>query len=184
MAVIIFLILQQPATPPVDPDPYAGERVQRKLDETRRAVQSGRPHVLELNEAEVNSWLGKNLVFAEMPYEVEDVLEREASLEQVRSTVRNLQVNLSDDEVHAHVVFDFHGKDLKLEIRGKLSLLDGYLKLVPTGGKLGALPIPRAALDRAMSRVFNSPENREKFKVPDQVADLRVEDGEFRVVYR
>ena len=38
---------------------------------------------------------------------------------------------------------------------------DGYLTLETISGKLGFLPIPVAALNQAIQRVFNNPANRE-----------------------
>jgi len=78
-------------------------------------------------------------------------------------------------------VFDFHGKDLSLQLEGKLVMQGGYLRLIPTGGKLGSLPLPQATLESAAQRLFDAPENREKFRLPPHIRDIRVERGELIV---
>ena len=65
-----------------------------------------------------------------------------------------------------------------------MQFLDNYIRLKPTSGKLGSLPIPQMALDRAVRKMFESPENREKFKLPDEVADIRVENSEFVISFK
>lgn len=105
-------------------------------------------------------------------------------IEQVRSTVRDVKVQLIEDRVRAYVVFDFHGKDLSLQLEGKLHSADGYLRFEPLSGQFGAFPIPQSALETAVQRLMDSPENREKFKLPPQMADLRVENGEVVATYR
>ena len=39
-------------------------------------------------------------------------------------------------------------------------------------------------LDRAVSRLFDSPENRESFQLPPEIKDIRVMNGELIVAYR
>jgi hypothetical protein len=39
-------------------------------------------------------------------------------------------------------------------------------------------------VDRAVRRLFDSPENKEKFRLPPHIRDLRVENGEIVVSYR
>ncbi len=91
---------------------------------------------------------------------------------------------MDGDLVKAYVVFDFHGKDLSLQLEGHLHADDGYMHFDPTGGMLGSLPLPQSALDGAVSRLFSSPENREKMRLPADVSDLRVADSHLVVNYR
>ena len=81
-------------------------------------------------------------------------------------------------------MFDFHGKDLSLELDGHLSSQDGYLKFVPVAGKLGSLPLPQSTLDAAVAKMMASPENREKLKLPSDINDIQIQNGQAVVSYK
>jgi hypothetical protein len=46
------------------------------------------------------------------------------------------------------------------------------------------MPLPQTVLDEAVKRIFDSPENREKMKLPPEIADIHVENHELIVSYR
>jgi hypothetical protein len=46
------------------------------------------------------------------------------------------------------------------------------------------LPIPQSTLETAVRKMMELPENREKMRLPDELADLRVENGEIVVAYK
>jgi len=52
------------------------------------------------------------------------------------------------------------------------------------GGQIGSLPIPQSTLQTAVQKMMDSPENREKLKLPTEIADLRIENGELLATYR
>ncbi len=174
------------AEPPVvEADAQAAEHVEVKMREAEKALRAGRPAALRLNEAEVNHWLGKNLdVAANAPPDVEEMIGREASGDEISHAVQDVRMKLVGDQVQAYVAFDFHGKSMSLSVNGRVRTEDGYLRFEPTSGWLGSLPIPRAALSRAVDNAFSSPENREKLRLPEYVRDLAVEGGQFVVRYR
>jgi hypothetical protein len=99
------------------------------------------------------------------------------TVEEVRSSVTDVKIDLVADRVLAWVAFELYGKALSLELEGRLRTVDGHLWLEPSRGKLGSLPLPEATLQSAARRVFDSAENREKFRLPPEVADVRVEEG-------
>jgi hypothetical protein len=98
--------------------------------------------------------------------------------------MRDIKINLVGDLVHAYVLFNLYGKDISLELTGHLFVADGRLRLQPTSGKVGTMPIPKVTLDRAVSRLFDSPENQDKFLVPPEIKDIRVVNGELVVSYQ
>ena len=51
-------------------------------------------------------------------------------------------------------------------------------------GQIGSLPIPQSTLQSAMQRLMDSPENREKLKLPSDISDLRIENGEVVASYK
>lgn len=200
--LVVVLILKQAPPPTIDTDPEAAERMEAKLQRLRQARGFGQPHSLKLDEAEINTWLGANL--ARAPSDGEEPPEAssnprgqpspaagpppseaaEPTVEEVRSTVRDMKLDLLEDRVSAYLVFDFHGKDLSLLLEGRLRVQHGYLRLDPTRVQLGSLPMPQAAVERAVRRLFESAENREKFRLPPEIEDVRVQDHELVVTYR
>lgn len=201
-ALVLFLILYQSPPPNIDADPQAPQRLESKLQRLDRALRRGQPHTLRLDEAEVNSWLQSSLAQApgapgnsandnpspaapdQIPVLPGSEPTTEPTIEEVKSNVRDIKIDLVDDRVRAYVVFNLYGKDMSLLLEGRLRVEDGYLRLDPTAVKLGSLPIPQASVDRAVRRLFDSPENKEKFRLPPHIRDLRVEDGQIVVSYR
>jgi hypothetical protein len=106
------------------------------------------------------------------------------TIEQVQSSVKDVKVDMDGDLVKAYVIFDFHGKDLSLELDGHLGTENGYIKFIPVAGKLGSLPLPQSTLDSAVSKMMSSPENREKMKLPDDINDIQIVDGKAVVSYK
>jgi hypothetical protein len=105
-------------------------------------------------------------------------------IEQVRSSVKDVKVELIEDRVRAYVVFDFHGKDMTLQLEGKLGAEDGYLHFEPVAGQIGSLPIPRSTLEAAVAKMMESPENRQKLKLPNDMSGLKIENGEVVATYK
>jgi hypothetical protein len=106
------------------------------------------------------------------------------TIEQVQSSVKDVKVDMEGDLVKAYVIFDFHGRDLSLELDGHLGSQDGYVKFVPVAGKLGSLPLPQSTLESAVSKMMSSPENREKLKLPDDISDVQIVDGKAVLSYK
>jgi hypothetical protein len=106
------------------------------------------------------------------------------SVEEMQSAVKDVKVELIEDRARAYVVFDFHGKDMTLQLEGRLGAQDGYLRFDPLAGRLGALPIPQSTLESTVKRLMESPENREKLKLPEGVNGLKVENGEIVISYK
>ena len=99
------------------------------------------------------------------------------SIDQIQSSVKDVKVDMVGDMVKAYVIFDFHGKDLSLELDGHLSADSGYMKFVPVAGKLGSLPLPQSTLQAAVDKMMASPENREKLKLPADISDVQIQNG-------
>ena len=63
------------------------------------------------------------------------------TLEKVKSSIRDVKVELLEDSICVYAIFELHGMELSLEIEGRILVQDGYLRLEPTRGKLGSLPL-------------------------------------------
>ncbi|HEY6946223.1 MAG TPA: hypothetical protein VI431_13875 [Candidatus Acidoferrum sp.] len=196
-AAILTLILVLHKTPPplVETNPQAAARAEQKFEEAERAVANGQPATLRMDETELNSYLSSHLELsssdtAKPAPQIGQRGSPDASaptspdVEQMRSNVRDVKIQLTDDRVKAYVLFDVHGKDMSLQLEGRLGVQDGYLNFQPVSGQIGSLPIPQATLESAVHRLMESPENREKLKLPPQIADLHIENGEVVASYR
>jgi hypothetical protein len=106
------------------------------------------------------------------------------SLEDVQSTVKDVKVDMVGDLVKAYVIFDFHGKDISLELDGHLSAENGFMKFEPVSGKLGSLPLPQATLNAAVDKMMASPENRDKLRLPADISDIKIVDGKAVIQYK
>jgi uncharacterized protein YpmS len=183
-ALITLILLFHKTTPPqVETSPQAAARAEEKFEAVESAVASGQAATLRLDETELNSYLSTHLSSTgngtpngstPSPQEVE----------QMRSNVSDFKVQLIDDRVKAYVVFNVHGKDMTLQLEGRLGAQNGYLRLEPLSGQIGLFPIPQSALESAVQRMMDSPENREKLRLPSEISDLRIQNGEIVASYR
>ena len=194
-ALTLILVLHKTPPPPVATSTQAAARAEQKLQDVQRALAAGRPATLRMDEAELNSYLSSHLELsgkdAAKPAHAKDQQGTSdgagptpQNVEQMRSNVRDVKIQLVDDRVKAYVVFDVHGRALTLQLEGRLSAKNGYLNFEPVGGQIGSLPIPQSTLESAVRRLMKSPENREKLKLPPQIADLHIENGEVVAHYK
>lgn len=202
-AIITLLMVFHAAPPPIiATSPQAAARVEQKVEAVEQAVASGQPATLRLDQTELNSYLATHLDISPAPTKAANPTPSPAptdgatsgiptpsgtaaeQVEQVRSSVRDVKVELVDDRVRAYVVFDFHGKDMTLQLEGRLSATNGYLRFEPVSGQIGSLPIPQSTLETAMQKMMDSPENREKLKLPADISGLKIENGELLATYR
>jgi hypothetical protein len=203
-AAIITLLMLFHATPPpvIATSPQAAARVEQKVEAVEQAVATGQPATLRLDQSELNSYLATHLEISPAPSSQAPPSPNSApadgpasglpspsgttaeQVEQVRSSVRDVKVELVEDRVRAYVVFDFHGKDMTLQLEGRLFADNGYVRFQPVSGQIGALPIPQSALETAIQKMMDSPENREKLKLPPEISGLKIENGELLATYQ
>jgi hypothetical protein len=189
--ITIILLLHKVPPPPVQATPQAAARAEEKLTQVEQEVSHGQPATLRLDETELNSYLASHLDLASASGAAAAVpsapngpaAPTAADVEQVRSSVRDVKVQMEGDRVKAYVVFDMHGKDMTLELEGRLGSSNGYLRFEPVSGQIGSLPIPQSTLESAVQKLLDSPENREKLRLPADIADLRIENGELVATY-
>ncbi len=205
LAALVTLILLLHKTPPplVQSTPQAAARAEQKLEQVEQTVSEGQKATLTLDEGEVNSFLASRLESAKeatvnslgsggnsstpdvVPQgEEQNDTPSAADIAQVRNSVKDVKVQMEGDQVRAYVVFDVHGKDMTLNLVGKLGSQDGYLKFEPVSGQIGSLPLPQSTLEAAVKRIMDSPENREKLRLPDDVSDMHIENGQLVATYK
>jgi hypothetical protein len=200
LIIAILLVLHNSHPPQVTADPQVAQQAESKIEASESAAASGQPEPLHLNSSEVNSLLHQDLVLAPQPPALNPVAAPnpepqptsptpapaapDPTMEEVQSSVKDVKVTMHDDRVEAYVVFNVHGEDLSLDLEGKLGVNDGMLQFQPTQGTLGSLPMPQAALEAAVQKMLSSPENRDKLKLPPNIRDVRVQNGELVVDYK
>lgn len=207
LILCLILALHKSPAPNVPYDPAATARVRQQLAAADQAQASGQASQVHLDSTDVNSYLHDSLQLEGSP-PPSAATEQDTSsnqpangdaqapttpavtgtdpqtVEQVQSSVKEVTINMEGDLITAYVVFDFHGKDLSLELDGHLFTENGYLQFDPVSGKLGSLPLPQSTLDSAVRKLMASEENREKLKLPDGIDDVQVVDGHVVVTYR
>src|SRR6516225_9546224 len=186
--ITILLLLRKAPPPSVTTTPQAAASAEQKLSQMEQSVSQGQPAQLRLDQTELNSYLANHLDLAPQKSGLSPDgggagSVTPADIEQARSSVRDVKVTMEGDQVHAYVVFDMHGKEMTLDLVGKIGAADGYLKFEPLSGKIGSLPIPQSALESAVRQLMESPDNREKLKLPSDISDLKVENGELVTTY-
>ena len=205
LVLALALILKKPHTPSVPSDPTAAARVEQKFDEADQAEATGKAVDVDLDRTELNSYLHQNLQLdgsqpdvvpavgpatsapasnAQQADPAAAIAGGGATLEQVQSSVKDVNVDMDGDIVKAYVTFDFHGKDLALELDGHVGTQDGYLKFDPVAGKLGSLPLPLSTLHAAVDKMMASPENREKLRLPPDIGNIAVSNSQAVVSYK
>jgi hypothetical protein len=211
LILTLVLVLRKSAPPDVPYDAKASARAEQKFAAADQAKAAGQPSQVALDRTELNSYLKDNLATQPPPAEPtatpsstsasagaqspnagnpSDPMAALASgdqattLEQLQSTVKDVKVDMDGDLVKAYVIFDFHGKDLSLELDGHLSTQDGYVHFEPVAGKLGSLPLPQSTLNAAVEKMMSSPENREKLKLPGDISDIQIVNGQAVVKYK
>lgn len=180
--VSLLLILHKKPAPLVKTSPQAAARAEEKIQRTEQAAAAGQPATLRMDETELNSYLAAHLDLAgnagSSPARVQP------DVGSPRSSVKDVRLELVNDRVRAYVVFDMHGKDMSLQLEGRLHATGGYIQFEPIAGEFGSFPIPQSTLRSAVRRMMDSPENREKFKLPREVSDIRIENGEVVLEYK
>jgi hypothetical protein len=191
----LVMVLHKTPPPPVETSPEAAARAEQKFEDAERAVAHGQPATVHMDETELNSYLASHLDVSGNaapnvrptagPQSTPDSsAPTQQEVEQMRSNARDFKIQLIEDRVKAYVVFNVHGKDMTLQLEGHLAAQNGYLNFRPLSGQIGSFPIPQSTLESAVRRLMESPENREKLKLPPQIADLRIENSEVVASYK
>lgn len=209
LVVVILLVLRKSPAPQVPNDPAAAARAEKKFEAADQAKAAGQPAEVALDRTELNSYLSQNLQMEGGPAAVAGAGAGQSAagggaagaspssdtvtgiagadqptLDQVQSAVKDVKVDMVGDVVKAYVLFDFHGKDMTLELDGHLSAEGGYMKFEPISGMLGSLPLPQSTLNSAVEKLMSSPENREKLRLPPDISDIKIVDGHAVMTYK
>jgi hypothetical protein len=212
LILTIVLVLHKSPAPNIPFDPGAAARAEQKFAAADQAKASGQAGQVALDRSELNSYLAQTLqtqgaapvgtannasgaapAAAAAPGDGGKAANDPSaalasgdpqSLEDVQSAVKDVKVDMVGDLVQAYVIFDIHGKDISLELDGHLSSENGMVKFDPVSGKLGSLPLPQSTLNAAVEKMMASPENRDKLRLPSDISDIKIVDGQAVIQYK
>ena len=91
-------------------------------------------------------------------------------------TIKDQQVSFEGDTVHGQFLTEIAGKDVWVTVSGHLASKDGYATFEPTEFKVGDLNVPVSLVNPALQKKLA--EQRDRLKLPDNVGDVKVENGE------
>jgi hypothetical protein len=90
--------------------------------------------------------------------------------------IRDYQVSMDGDIVRGQFLTQIAGKDVYLTLAGHLGSKDGYATFDATEVKVGDLSVPTALVNEVLQKKLA--EQRDQLKLPSNVKDLKIENGE------
>lgn len=94
--------------------------------------------------------------------------------------IKDYQVSMDGDIVRGQFLTQIAGKDVYVTLGGHLGAKDGYATFEATEAKIGDLSVPASLVNEALQKKLG--EQRDQLKLPENVKDLRVENGELVLV--
>jgi hypothetical protein len=90
--------------------------------------------------------------------------------------IKDYQVSMDGDIVRGQFLTQIAGKDVYLTLAGRLGSKDGYATFDATEVKVGDLSVPAALVNEVLQKRLA--EQRDQLKLPNNVKDLKIENGE------
>lgn len=94
--------------------------------------------------------------------------------------IKDYQVSMDGDIVRGQFLTQIAGKDVYLTLAGHLGSKDGYATFDATEVKVGDLSVPTALVNEVLQKKLA--EQRDQLKLPNNVKDIKVENGELVLV--
>lgn len=94
--------------------------------------------------------------------------------------IKDYQVSMDGDTVRGQFLTQIAGKDVYLTLAGHLGSKDGYATFDATEVKVGDLSVPAALVNEVLQKKLS--EQRDQLKLPENVKDIRIENGELVLV--
>ena len=171
LVLVIFLMLSKPRRPaPVlapSEQKQLSTQFEEKLEHLETARSAGESGASEtFTPEEVNAGLQDMTANAE---------KNTSGAQDV--PVKVVAVNFIGDEAVGQFIVNRYGKDVYVTMAGHLSAREGYANIEITKAKIGELSVPVSLINPRLQQRLAEPEQREKLKLPEFVADIRVENG-------
>jgi hypothetical protein len=90
--------------------------------------------------------------------------------------IKDYQVSMDGDIVRGQFLTQIAGKDVYLTLAGHLGSKDGYATFEATEVKVGDLSVPASLVNEVLQKKLA--EQRDQLKLPNNVKDIKVENGE------
>jgi hypothetical protein len=90
--------------------------------------------------------------------------------------IQDYQVSMDGDLVRGQFLTQIAGKDVYLTLAGHLGSKDGYATFDATEVKIGDLSVPASLVNDVLQKKLA--EQRDQLKLPNNVKDIKVENGE------
>jgi hypothetical protein len=103
-------------------------------------------------------------------------LTPDSSIGSMAPTIKDQQVSFDGDLVHGQFLTEVAGKDVWVTVSGHIGEKDGFATFDPTEFKVGDLSVPVSLVNPALQKKLG--EQRDRLKLPDNVGDVKVENGE------
>ena len=184
LLVVVVLMLMRPgalATPlPPEVAKQMSDEVQGKWKELELAHTRGEPAEARFSTEEINAELQQRAQEQAVPQPAAGHDQPAGS--GPATGVSDAQVAFIGDHAAGQFVAHMPGKDIYLTFSCKIGVVDGYANFEFTEARIGNLPVPVSLINPQLQNKLQAPEVREKLKLPDYVAGLRIENGQLVVV--
>jgi hypothetical protein len=182
--ITIVLVLKKPQ-PVSQPIPAAvavqkAESFQQKIQQLDQPRQAGEaPAEVHLKSDEISAALAQ--AAGALPAAVTGPptsvpSSADAPIGPGQPEVKDYQVSFEGDVARGQFVTNIGGKDVYVTLAGHLASHGGYATFEPTEFKIGDLEIPVSLVNSAFQKKLA--EQRDRLKLPDDVAAIKVEKGE------
>jgi hypothetical protein len=189
----LVLVLRRPApvAAPVAPAAMAAnaESFQQKLVQLEQPKPANEtPSEVRINSDEINAALaqaaGTLPAAAASAATPSNSITSSAPPAPVNSTefpgpvpdIKDYQVSMDGDLVRGQFLTQIAGKDVYLTLAGHLGAKDGYATFDATEVKIGDLSVPASLVNDLLQKKLM--EQRDQLKLPANVKDIKVENGE------
>jgi hypothetical protein len=100
----------------------------------------------------------------------------DAAIGEGEPEVKDYKVNFEGDVARGQFVTQIGGKDVYVTLAGHLGSKDGYATFDPTEFKVGDLSIPVSMVSGALQQKLT--ERRDRLRLPNDVGEIKVENGQ------
>jgi|SRR5450631_36314 hypothetical protein len=182
----LVLVLRRPApvAPAVAPAAAAAnaQSFQEKVNRLAQPKAPGeRESEVRMNSGELSAALAQaaGLMPSAVPANLPPSSSPASSAMEFPGAVPNIkdyQVSMDGDLIRGQFLTQIAGKDVYLTLAGHLGSKDGYATFDATEVKVGDLSVPASLVNGVLQKRLA--EQRDQLKLPNDVKDIKVENGE------
>jgi len=178
LVVSVFLLFKtpDPVSRPQDSRTVASnvESYQTKLQQLQDAKEHGESAEVHLTADEVSAAMSQA---GTVPVPaVETTAKGSTSAPEEQPKISDYQVSFEGNVARGQFSTELAGKQVYVTVGGHLGARNGYVTFDPTEFKVGDLSVPVSLVNDQLQKKME--EQKDRLKLPDFVADLRVENGQ------